>query len=266
VIHRRGGSPQAARAAILANMELSGRELSGTGLSTAPADAVAVVAARLGDAVAGLPPGDGVGVFGGIYLQVTDAVVRRLGEDGYFTSPADVARLDTLFADRFLGALSAPVPPACWRPLLDLRLHPGIRPVQFALAGMNSHIEHDLPLSVVDSCRSLDCPPQALEADFHRVNDLLADLEQRVREELLTLPAGWDVADPLLHLLDSWSIDAARDAAWASARMLWELRGKPDAYAAAAEALDRSTGMTSRCLLTPLHDTREMSRQAALTD
>ncbi|WP_042375170.1 DUF5995 family protein [Streptacidiphilus neutrinimicus] len=238
-------------------------------LSTAPADAVAVVAARLGDAVSGLPPGDGVGVFGGVYLQVTDAVVRRLGEDGYFGSPADVARLDTLFADRFLGALGADAPPACWRPLLDLRLHPGIRPVQFALAGMNSHIEHDLPLSVVDSCRSLDCPPQELEADFHRVNDLLAGVEEQVREELLALPPELDVADPLLHLLDSWSIDAARDAAWASARMLWELRGTPEAYAAAAGALDRSTGMMSRCLLTPLRDARAMreaSRQTAVAD
>jgi hypothetical protein len=202
-------------------------------------------------------------VFGGVYLQVTDAIVQRLGEGGYFSSPADVARLDTLFADRFLGALRAPVAPACWRPLLDLRRHPAIRPIQFALAGMNSHIEHDLPLSVVDSCRSLDCPPEALEADFHRVNDMLADMEERVREELLTLPRELDVADPLLHLLDSWSIDAARDAAWASARMLWGLRGTPDAYAAAAGALDRSTGMMSRCLLTPL---REVSRRSAMMD
>jgi hypothetical protein len=221
-------------------------------LSTAPADAVAVVAARIGDAVAGLPAGDGVGVFGAVYLQVTDAMVQHLTMDGYFTSPPDVARLDALFADRFLGAIAGPAPAACWRPLLELRNHPGIRPIQFALAGMNSHIEHDLPLSVVDSCRSLGCSPHALETDFHRVNDLLADMEDQVRESLLTPPAELDVADPLLHLLGSWSIDAARDAAWASARMLWELRDRPDTYSAAAGALDRSTGMTSRCLLTPL--------------
>jgi hypothetical protein len=221
-------------------------------LSTAPADAVAVVAARIGDAVGGLPPGDGVGVFGTVYLQVTDAMVRHLTVDGYFVSPPDVARLDALFANRFLGALTACAPPACWRPLLELRRHPGIRPIQFALAGMNSHIEHDLPLSVVETCRSLDCPPQELEADFHRVNDLLAGVEDQVREELLTLPPELDVTDPLLHLLDSWTIDAARDAAWASARMLWDLRDRTDTYAAAADALDRSTGMTSRCLLTPL--------------
>ncbi|WP_370122241.1 DUF5995 family protein [Streptacidiphilus sp. MAP12-33] len=225
-------------------------------LSTAPADAVAVVAARIGEAVAGLPDGDGVGVFGAVYLQVTDAMVDHLTVDGYFVSPPDVARLDALFADRFLGALGAAAPPACWRPLLDLRYHPGIRPVQFALAGMNSHIQHDLPLSVVDSCRSLGCPPQALQADFHRVNDLLAGVEDRVREELLALPPELDVADPLLHLLGSWSIDAARDAAWACAQMLWELRDRPEAYTAAADALDRTTGMTSRCLLTPLRGVR----------
>lgn len=222
-------------------------------LSTAPADAVTVVAARIGQAIGGLPPGDGVGVFGAVYLQVTLAVAEHLSVDGYFASPPDVARLDALFADRFLGALTAPAPPACWRPLLELRRHPGIRPLQFALAGINSHIEHDLPLSVVDSCRALDVPPHALEADFHRINDLLAGMEDRVREELLAQPVEWDVSDPLLHLLGSWSIDAARDAAWASALMLWELRDRPDACTAAAGALDRSTGMTSRCLLTPLH-------------
>jgi hypothetical protein len=219
---------------------------------TAPGDAVAVLTARLAAAVRGLPPEDGVGVFGGMYLQVTEAVGRRLGEEGWFRGPAEVARLSTLFADRFLDALRAPLPPACWRPLLALRRHPDILPVQFALSGMNSHIEHDLPLAVVDSCVSLGCAPEALAPDFHRINDLLAAVEDRIREELAPLPQDLDVADPLLHLLGSWSIDAARDAAWVSARMLWDLRARPDAYAAAAAALDRSTGMVSRCLLTPL--------------
>ncbi|MEY9846939.1 hypothetical protein ABH940_004026 [Streptacidiphilus sp. BW17] len=222
--------------------------------STAPADAVTVVAARIGDATGGLPPGDGVGVFGEVYLQVTDAVTDRLGDEGWFRSPVDVARLSTLFADRFLGALAADAsaPPACWRPLLDLRHHPDILPVQFALSGINSHIEHDLPLSVVETCASLECAPDDLAVDFHRINDVLAAVEDRIREELLPLPQELDVTDPLLHLLGSWSIDAARDAAWASARMLWELRDHPEAFAAAAAALDRSTGMVSRCLLTPL--------------
>jgi hypothetical protein len=221
-------------------------------LSTTPADTVAALSSRLRAAVAGLPPGDGVEVFGSVCLQVTEAIEGYLREDGFFHAPAEVARLNTLVVDRFLGALTAETSPACWRSLLGLRLHPGILPVQFALSGINSHIEHDLPLSVVDACTALGCAPEELAADFHRINDVLAAVEDRVREELVPLSQELDVADPLLHLLGSWSIDAARDAAWTSARMLWELRDHPESYEAAVAVLDRSTGMVSRCLLTPL--------------
>jgi len=199
-----------------------------SGPAAGPSD-VGGVAEWLRGLVAGLPPQDGVAVFGEVYLTVTEALRAHLAAGDVFRTPADTARLDVLFAGRFLDALRpGPEPaPACWRPLLRLRLHPGIRPVQFALAGMNAHIEHDLPLAVVDTCRQLGCAPAELSADFHRVNDVLAEVEQQVRERLLPSLAGLerelDVGDPLLHLLSSWSIDRARD-----------------------------TGLVSRCLLTPL--------------
>jgi len=225
-----------------------------------PAVAVGGVADRLRQLLADLPPQDGVAVFGGVYLTVTEAVRARLAAGDMFRTPADTARLDVLFAGRFLDALR-PAPagaPACWRPLLRLRLHPGIRPVQFALSGMNAHIEHDLPLAVLDTCRRLGCPPAELAADFHRVNEVLAQVEARVRERLLPSLAGLerelDVGDPLLHLVGCWSIDRARDAAWATALTLWELRDNPSVLAAATQALDDATGLVSRCLLTPLGD------------
>ncbi len=228
-----------------------------------PADPrdVGGVAARLRQLVAGLPPQDGVAVFGEVYLTVTEAVRARLAAGDVFRTPADTARLDVVFAGRFLDALRpGPAPaPACWRPLLRLRMHPGIRPVQFALSGMNAHIEHDLPLAVVDTCRQLGCGPAELSGDFHRVNDVLAQVEQRVRERLLPSLAGLeqelDVGDPLLHLLSSWSVDRARDAAWAGALTLWELRDNPSVFATAAQALDDACGLVSRCLLTPLGGT-----------
>ena len=226
-----------------------------SGPAAGPSD-VGGVAERLRGLVAGLPPQDGVAVFGEVYLTVTEAVRAHLAAGDVFRAPASTARLDVLFAGRFLDALRpGPEPaPACWRPLL--RLHPGIRPVQFALAGMNAHIEHDLPLAVVDTCRQLGCAPAELSPDFHRVNDVLAQVEQQVRERLLPSLAGLerelDVGDPLLHLLSSWSIDRARDAAWAGALTLWELRDNPEVFATAAQALDDATGLVSRCLLTPL--------------
>ncbi|WP_405020540.1 DUF5995 family protein [Kitasatospora sp. NBC_00070] len=208
---------------------------------------------RLAD---GLPPGDGVGVFNGMYLTVTELVRQRLAAT-YFDAPAATARLDAVFAGRWLAAVDAVAagrrPTACWRPLFELRGHPGIHPLQFALAGMNAHIEHDLPLSVVDLCRELGREPAQVEADYLRINALLAQVEDRVRDELLPGPEQLDLADPLLHVIGVWSVDRARDAAWASALALWELRELPLVGPAFAAALDGSVGMVSRALLTPLN-------------
>ena len=224
--------------------------------STAPATEVGGIAERLRALVAGLPEQDGVAVFGGVYLTVTEAIAAHLAAGDVFADPVAVARLDVLFADRFLGAADAAAttarPAACWRPLLELRLHPGILPVQFALSGMNAHIEHDLPLAVLDTCAVLGCSPDDLSADFQHVNAVLAQVEAQVRDRLGPAPEELDPDGPLLHLLSSWSIDAARDAAWASALTLWELRERPVALAAASEALDDGTGLVCRCLLTPL--------------
>ncbi|MHA6764606.1 DUF5995 family protein [Streptacidiphilus sp. PAMC 29251] len=225
---------------------------SGSGIGSGIDAGVAEIVRRLRLLLAGLPPQDGVAVFGGAYLTVTRSVADHLAAGDLFRSPAEVAPLDVLFADRFLDALAAPRAPACWRPLLEFRLHPGILPVQFALSGMNAHIEHDLPLAVVDACAALGCSPEELATDFHRVNDLLAQVEEQVREQLMPAPGELEQAEPLLHLLSSWSIDRARDAAWASAVTFWELRDRPLPRAVASAALDDATGLVCRCLLTPL--------------
>ena len=212
------------------------------------------VVSRIRDIGAALPASDGVAVFNGMYLTVTELVREQLAA-AYFDDPAAVTTLDALFAARYLAAVDAAAagrrPPACWRPLFELRGHPGIHPLQFALAGMNAHIEHDLPLAVVDTCRRLDREPHDVAADYHRVNDLLARVEARVRESLLPDGGLLDAADPLLHLCGVWSVDKAREAAWASVLALWRLRAVPLAYAAVSAALDGSVGMVCRALLTP---------------
>ncbi|MFJ6215570.1 DUF5995 family protein [Streptomyces sp. NPDC092296] len=213
------------------------------------------VVARLRELDGELAPGDGVAVFNGMYLAVTEEVRDRLA-GGRFDDPAAVAELDVLFAGRYLAAVAADQagrrPAACWRPLFTARRQPGVHPVQFALAGISAHVEHDLPLAVVDTCRSRRCPPQQLSADYHRINDVLADLEARVREQLMPGPDPLEAADPLTHLVGCWSLDRARDAAWASAQALWALHRLPPAYAALATALDESVGAVCRRLLTPL--------------
>ena len=184
---------------------------------TTPVDAVV---SRMRALDASLPPRDGVAVFNRVYLAVTEAVDRRI-DGGRFPDPRAAITLDVRFAERYLTAVEAATeerrPPACWRPLFQFRRHPGVRPLQFALAGINAHIGHDLALAVVDACRTLDCDPAELEDEFDRVGDLLVTLEERIREELMPGPDLLQIADPLTHLLGAWSLDRARDATWAAA-------------------------------------------------
>jgi putative NADH-flavin reductase len=112
----------------------------------------------------------------------------------------------------------------------------------------------DLALAVVDVCRALGCEPADVEDEFDRVGDLLVSLEERIREDLMPDPGLLRIADPLTHLLGSWSLERARDAGWAAARALWALRPLPDVARDFTERLDAVMGFAGRMLLTPLPD------------
>ncbi|MFC9942588.1 DUF5995 family protein [Streptomyces pratensis] len=200
------------------------------------------------------PPGDGVAVFNQVYLTVTEAIGRHIA-GGAFPDREAVSTLDVRFAERYLAAVDTAVsggrPPECWRPLFQFRRHPGVRPLQFALAGVNAHIGHDLALAVVDACRTLGCAPADLKEEFDRVGDLLVMLEERIREDLMPGPDLLEIADPLVHLAGSWSLDRARDASWSAARMLWQLRGVPLLAEEFRARMDSGAGMVGRFLLTP---------------
>ena len=219
---------------------------------TTPVDAVL---ARMRALDAELPERDGVAVFNRVYLAVTEEVDRRL-DRGEFPDPRAATALDVRFAERYRAAVDAVDrdrrPPACWRPLFQLRRHPGVRPLQFALAGINAHIGHDLALAVVDACRALRCEPADLENEFERVGDVLVALEERIREDLMPGPDLLEIADPLTHLIGAWSLERAREAAWSTARALWALRELDDVGEDFERRLDAAVGFASRMLLTPL--------------
>ena len=206
-----------------------------------------------------LPRADGVAVFNRVYLTVTEQVADGL-EGRVFRDPAFMADLDVRFACMWLSAYDAAergtTVPKAWSPLFEHRRTPGLLPIQFALSGMNSHIEHDLPLAVVDTCRSRGISPgrAAVRADYEAVNDILASVESGVRRSFLS-DLGREIDDqvgPIVHLVNSWSIDKARDLAWVSVETLWALR-RLDALADRYRGgLAHTVGMTSRYLLTPV--------------
>ncbi|MDX2932337.1 DUF5995 family protein [Streptomyces ipomoeae] len=216
-------------------------------------DSLDTVVSRMRALDAALPARDGIAVFNRVYRTVTEAIDRRL-DAGRFPDAEAAITLDVCFAERYLRVAEGGPAPACWRPSLQFRRHPGVRPLQFALAGINAHIGHDLALAVVDSCRTLGCEPVDLEDEFEHVGDILVSLEEHIREELMPGPDLLQIADPLTHLLGSWSLERAREATWSAARALWALRGLPDLAEELAHRLDAAVGLASRMLLTPLPD------------
>src|SRR4051812_1009560 len=112
-----------------------------------PATTVAEVIARMEAISAALPQRDGVACFNRMYLDVTEAVNARIRQ-GFFADAAFVTRLDVVFANLYFAAINAMAGPrstwpVAWRPLIDARADADIEPIQFALAGMNAHINHD---------------------------------------------------------------------------------------------------------------------------
>jgi hypothetical protein len=216
---------------------------------------VADVIERMRAIEAELPADDGVAVFTQVYLTVTEKVAEALARQAVFEDPEFMERLDVVFAGLFLQAYDADGRdrPRPWAPLFESRGRRLILPIQFALAGMNAHIEHDLPIAVVRTCAELDRAPRQVHRDFEAVNALLAAAEAGVRRSFLD-ELGTRVDDeigPVVHLVSSWNIDKARDVAWATTETLWALRDTSLLKRAFTESLELSVGMGSRLLLTP---------------
>jgi hypothetical protein len=221
---------------------------------------VAGVVARLRQIDEELPAGDGVAVFNRAYLEVTEHIgglLDGLAGPSPFTDSDMLAELDVRFAALWLHAYDAersghPVP-AAWRPLFEARAG-GRLPVQYALAGMNAHIEHDLPLAVVRTCRSRNVTPDDIHRDYDAVNDVLASVESRIRRSFLT-EVGQQIDDRIgaaVHLVSAWNIEKARDLSWVTTETIWALRSTRLLLGRVLSALGHTVGMGSRTLLTPV--------------
>ncbi len=222
-----------------------------------PAATIDDVVARMQAINGALPPDDGVACFNRMYLQVTVGVSHEVSQGG-FSDPAFMAHLDVVFANLYfdaVDALSGPAAglPAAWQPLLSARSTPGIEPIQFALAGMNAHINHDLPLAVVQACTDLGTAPSdgSHHADYQKVNALLGALDKSVRQSFEppeVVAVDRHVA-AVADIIGNWNINTARDIAWDTALALWEIRDRPLATALLTGGLARTVAMASRGLL-----------------
>jgi len=208
-----------------------------------------------------LPDSDGLKWFNRLYQQVTRSVRQAVAgptfRDARFMSELDIVFANQYFAAVAAGDVEASRAPAAWRPLLRARSSRGIARLQFALAGMNAHINRDLPQGIVRVFETLGgnlASDQARRQDFDSVNALLERVESEVKADFSIGVVG--AVDVLAGRADDvaamWKVRAARQAAWTNAQVLWTLRQTPLIRDAFFETLDKSTGLAGRGLLTPL--------------
>lgn len=202
-----------------------------------------------------LDPRDGVACFNKMYLRVTELVGQNI-VDGFFRDPEFLERMDVLFAGLYFKAVDAATPPDAWKPLFDARDDRTIWPLQFALAGMNAHINHDLPLAVVATCKERHTSPSTkpVHEDYLLVNELLGRAEAEVRAEYEPELARLATADAedLKRVLSTFSISRARDLSWGSAVTLWQQRPFPLSYNLTLTGMSTSVAAASTVLLTPV--------------
>jgi Family of unknown function (DUF5995) len=228
-----------------------------------PPDDVPAVVRRLTELqclLDGMPPAPGrnpIADFNRLYLRITTGVLERLYA-GSFADPAFLARLDVEFAARYFDAVRAwsearPCCPQVWSVLFG-RI---AGPVPSAAAGINAHINFDLPFALVTTFDQLGSDPLD-DSDQHRdylqINDIFAGAIPGLRRGYLD---RWQVLIETMNGdLDDWwqgeAVTYARNVAWRHAQKLWAMRHDLPATADERARLDGHAAALSRLLLSPL--------------
>jgi uncharacterized protein DUF5995 len=237
-------------------------------LQTHPDDVPAVVdqLTKLQDILARVPPllgGNPLCDFNKLYLTITTCVLDRLYA-GRFKDPAFLSRLDVEFAARYFDALrawSSANPnsrcPRVWAGLFQRIPGPDRRPLPSACAGINAHINFDLPFALVTTFDHLGTDPiddSDQHHDYLQVNNIFAEAIPELRRGYLD---RWQVLiDTMNGNLDDWwqgeAVHYTRNVAWRNAQRLWGMRHDLATTDKERAQLDRVSADLGKLLLSPL--------------
>jgi hypothetical protein len=174
--------------------------------------------------------GDGLKWFNGLYLAVTQAVENRVNAGG-FNDPGWLAELDVQFAALYFKALYAALTgapcPGSWEAIFSRRKQTDIARIQFALAGMNAHINRDLPFAIVSTSKAKNTVPQhgtPQYNDYTALNTTLGGLIDMAKKELNVRLLGdpLPVASHMEDLIAAWDLADFREGAWEHAESIWQ--------------------------------------------
>jgi hypothetical protein len=194
--------------------------------------------------------------FNRLYLAITESVLERLYA-GRFADPAFISRLDVEFAGRYFDALrawgtkSAGRCPRVWSVILKRTTGPS------AAAGVNAHINFDLPFALVTTFDHLGTDPiddSDQHRDYLQINDIFAAAVPGLRQGYLD---RWQLMlDTMNGGLDDWwqgePVEYSRNVAWRNAQKLWALRHDLPGTSEERSRLDGHAASLSRLLLSPM--------------
>jgi hypothetical protein len=204
---------------------------------------------------------DGLYWFTRLYREMTAAVAERATR-GAFKDPEFLEALDCNFAELYFAAVRSFVrndgaTPRAWWPLFEARASRRLSPLQFALAGVNAHINRDLPVALVSTFDALSAAPVVgsdRHCDYLAINPILAEVHAHAKRFLFTgilghVDAAFGKVDDELEL---FSFDRARDGAWIAGEVRYCLRSNGALSAHHLTSLDSFVGFASRGILRPL--------------
>jgi hypothetical protein len=183
-------------------------------------------------------------LYRGVTQRVRDDIDRGRFEDG-----PRLARLDVIFANRYLAALHAYQRKErltrSWREAFEAAQAGRLSILQHLLLGVNAHINLDLGIAAAEVAPGASLP--ALRKDFDEISLLLGEMLDEVQDRL----AG---VSPWLGLLDmvggrtdeeicTFCIGGARDLAWRWAERFCDIA--PDRLESEVEGLDRKVAFLS---------------------
>jgi len=207
-----------------------------------------------------LSAGNGVKWFVRLYHEVTEALALELTA-GDLEDPVFLELLVLVYGNSVLNVCadaeqrSARIARA-WAPLFERRHDQRVAPLQFAIAGLNAHTNHDVPIGLVHACRSTGIAPEPdgpQYRDYMKMTALLRRTTDQVKEWLLSgaladLDGAFGDVDDAVAM---FSLQRARQAAWTNGQVLWELRENEPLTVAYVGMLDRLAGFAGRGLLMP---------------
>jgi uncharacterized protein DUF5995 len=197
--------------------------------------------------------------FNVLYTDITKRILERY-EQGGFNDPDFLNLLDVEFGRRYFDALRAWCSdsgrtPEVWQILFSRCQDERLRSLPCAVAGVNAHINYDLPFALLETWKQLghnaNNTPQ--HRDFLEINNVFYESIPNLRHGFLS---RWQrCVDMLNWHFDDWYenlvVRVSRARAWDKAQDLWLIRDDPDALERERIALDRLATSMGEIVLSP---------------